>query len=274
MKIQLFTLIGLAALLTLNACRKERCDDPSNPDCHNYDPCYGVVGDASFRMMETALTTGFLCGGTDLDRIEVEVDTVNPGHVTFRANHEASSYEWRVGSDARRWTTREFELLFDSDVSGLDIPVTLVSKWTGKGTLACTGQTRVFDTQTKTIHINTIEPEPGLTQEYADALSYMFGKWQGYNEDDPDTPIEINIIFDLAFQFTGLFPECVNRNFSVFYVYRRHFFIRGGDLNCKQMCGVGYLKDDYKTMVFDYTYREGVGGEEISRTFIGTKMPE
>ena len=34
--------LSLVALLALGSCKKEKpCQDPSNPDCENYDPCYG-----------------------------------------------------------------------------------------------------------------------------------------------------------------------------------------------------------------------------------------
>ena len=40
-KILIFSL-GFLGLLALQSCKEEcPCDDPTNPNCDNYDPCYG-----------------------------------------------------------------------------------------------------------------------------------------------------------------------------------------------------------------------------------------
>jgi hypothetical protein len=53
----LILLLGFAGLLTLQSCKEdecpEPCQDPTNPDCENYDPCYGKVPlKASFRITQ------------------------------------------------------------------------------------------------------------------------------------------------------------------------------------------------------------------------------
>jgi hypothetical protein len=32
---------GIILLGTFHSCKKDKCNDPTNPDCENYDPCYG-----------------------------------------------------------------------------------------------------------------------------------------------------------------------------------------------------------------------------------------
>ena len=34
-------LVGICMLGSIHSCKKEKCNDPTNPDCENYDPCYG-----------------------------------------------------------------------------------------------------------------------------------------------------------------------------------------------------------------------------------------
>ena len=40
-QIGLLSLVLLSLMLTIGSCRKTRCYDPKNPECENYDPCYG-----------------------------------------------------------------------------------------------------------------------------------------------------------------------------------------------------------------------------------------
>jgi hypothetical protein len=108
----LFTI--LFSLITLNSCKDDcpPCDDPTNPECENYDPCFGKdtintlfkvrPGDNGFKPPEE---------WCDL----VACDTFNASSVRFDApdgNPENSTYTWQIGSEAEPRTGRGFEVDF------------------------------------------------------------------------------------------------------------------------------------------------------------------
>jgi hypothetical protein len=104
-------LVGMA--LVLNSCKKEcPCDDPTNPDCDNYDPCFGNdtintlfkvrPGDRGFAPPEE---------WCDL----VACDTFNASSVRFDipdGNPLNSSYEWQIGTEAETRKGNSFEVDF------------------------------------------------------------------------------------------------------------------------------------------------------------------
>ncbi len=49
--VRLFTAFALVALLSASSCKRD-CDDRSNPDCENYDPCYGKTQPSAKFIME------------------------------------------------------------------------------------------------------------------------------------------------------------------------------------------------------------------------------
>lgn len=86
-----FLFAFILILLTLWGCKKD-CQDPTNPDCSNYDPCYGVVRvSADFEMLEMVQSTD----------IEYETDTMfsinrlklKPKYMDFE------SYTWLIGAE-------------------------------------------------------------------------------------------------------------------------------------------------------------------------------
>jgi hypothetical protein len=104
-------LVGMA--LVLNSCKKEcPCDDPTNPDCDNYDRCFGNdtintlfkvrPGDRGFAPPEE---------WCDL----VACDTFNASSVRFDipdGNPLNSSYEWQIGTEAETRKGNSFEVDF------------------------------------------------------------------------------------------------------------------------------------------------------------------
>lgn len=114
--------VVLAMLLGVVACRhdttpqKEQCFDPSNPDCVNYDPCYG----------KNEVTANFGIFG-----YWPQYDTLFPiydrgkGNLTFIAEQDNAEYEWIVGAETIR--TQSFVRYFAGQyvVPGQAIDVTL-----------------------------------------------------------------------------------------------------------------------------------------------------
>lgn len=113
----LFT--ALLGLLAWSGCKQ--CDDPTNPECENYDPCYvtnplspdfsieevvGITLQASF-FTDTVLTNGF-------------------SSVRFTAMHGYQSYSWQIGTDDREFTDRVVSLQFLDPIG--TISVRLIAK--------------------------------------------------------------------------------------------------------------------------------------------------
>lgn len=99
-------------LIFTQGCKKEDdepCCDASNPECANYDPCFGrkdaVSADFRTEMRRSLSLTRSLI---------LQADTFFAGDVYFVAeDSSAESYEWKVGSDPRTFIDQEFFLTFD-----------------------------------------------------------------------------------------------------------------------------------------------------------------
>ena len=116
-------LLFLAGMLMMSRC-KESCDDPTDMNCANYDPCLSYEpANADFMILDSI--GGWVCDGALIGLI-TEVDTLFVSNeIFFRANHKNDTYTWKVGTDARIWTEQSFSLDFGINGTG-DIPVTLV----------------------------------------------------------------------------------------------------------------------------------------------------
>jgi hypothetical protein len=259
----------LFTLLAASGCRKD-CVDPADPECSNYDPCTGyVVADAGFRILEIPIyTLGWDCGGQEPRDLEFEVDSVfgNGRTIYFRADQEtASSYEWKVGTDPRAWTTREFNLDFAQNAVG-DVPIKLIVE--KDNPLSCGGVAVSRDTLTKTLHV--MRPPA----EYpSDSWSPIYGKWSGHNEDQSGQNFEIEIIPNFLFaRVNNLLPGCIDREMRVGVGWKFMYIDGRGQSICRRVCGIGLLQDGYRTLVIDYNYQDEASGERVSRKFIGQRV--
>jgi hypothetical protein len=100
-KLILFLLIGLIAV-GMDSCKKKPptppdCYDPANPDCVNYDPCYGKeLPTADFLMEESVVKQG-------LDRVFIPEDSIFFGvYIRFRSIYEDEAkytHTWYLGAE-------------------------------------------------------------------------------------------------------------------------------------------------------------------------------
>lgn len=75
----------------------EVCCDPSNPECSNYDPCFGKYPNAQFKMRQT--TPGFVIPE---ERQAEWCDTILGSGVEFLADmKDGLSYTWQIGSESQ-----------------------------------------------------------------------------------------------------------------------------------------------------------------------------
>jgi hypothetical protein len=102
MKPILFFFVLSSILLTAIA----GCKDSPTPPSESTDPCATKKPvSAEFIMIETG---GFW------QAVSSETDTTIIGsRVTFQALQDCDSYEWKVGTDKRTWSSKSFTLLFN-----------------------------------------------------------------------------------------------------------------------------------------------------------------
>lgn len=84
------------------------CCDPTNPECANYDPCFGKEPTAAFKMRGTSV--GF---PVSENLVAEWCDTIFNSGVEFMADMEdADVYEWYIGTETEPRFGRSFKLGF------------------------------------------------------------------------------------------------------------------------------------------------------------------
>jgi hypothetical protein len=166
-----FLVFTVLAAFSLQTCK--HCNDPTNPDCANYDPCWDQTqADASFTIYEVLpmMPDQPLDGYTGED---AATDTIiNWNTARFKADFEAEYYEWRVGEDPRVWNTREFTLKFRSIPTYFPVEVSLkVYKPTNRSCFPNSNDTAEFRRSIVTV------PQDS---------SLMIKRFEGYLESDPN----------------------------------------------------------------------------------------
>lgn len=178
-------LLFIFSSIYLIGCKKEEdnpCCDASNPECANYDPCFGrtdaVSADFRTEMRRSLSLTRSLI---------LQADTFFAGDVYFVAeDSSAESYEWKVGSDPRTFIDQEFFLTFDCPNSLYqDIYIQLITERLSDSN--CTSTDLLKDTVRKMIYfVKEIE-------------SPVFGQYRGSLKSDPSTQFNIDIIYKSRF---------------------------------------------------------------------------
>jgi hypothetical protein len=196
----IFILLLLSICIVIISSCDEDCEDITNPECPNFDPCYGVV-DVPIGTIEVGNT---LYVGPNQPDILFQGDTVLYGGVYFKTNiSNAIRYEWKVGTDSRTWDTKEFQLNFSDDDSTIlrynPIEVRLIVEYE---TSDCFPENDGIDTVYKTIHFrayweNKIE-----------------GTWEGHLDDDTENPYRMTL--DIKKSFQGIPPG------DVLYIYNQY----------------------------------------------------
>jgi hypothetical protein len=197
----LFAIVTIAAL-GLNACKKEKCQDPTNPKCENYDPCFGKKTINTFFRVRPG-SNGFKPPGAWCDL--VPCDTFNASSVRFDipfGNPENSTYEWQIGTEATPRTGKAFEVDFSDyrqskGYVDLWIPVTLTIRTPLNACLTNPEDTLVTVTRelffTKT-QLTIFEPGDTLV------------KYKGYFTNKPNEELVIQHIKILRGRFRKQYP--------------------------------------------------------------------
>lgn len=223
-------LILVMIIVVLGSC--EKCNDPCDIDCDNYDPCCGQSpADARFTIYEPV--GGSLPNeGRDGFRVEhAATDTIlQYNFALFKANFEADYYEWQVGNDPRVWNTREFSLRFASVPVYTPIEIKLkVYKKTDKRCFPSASDTAVFSRKLYTAPADS---------------SRVLGRFEGFLESKPSEPnfFELDIISDnwgdRRYAIAGITPKCnadqINGGLENLDLGYKSFYIntRGTKIGC------------------------------------------
>ncbi len=160
-----------ASFFTLSSCK---CDDPADPACRNYDPCYELEAtSAEFEILEL----------TDWgDTLETPTGRIAHGKslLLIASQEGLEEYLWKIGSDTTLRRGKEVCVSFWQPYG--DIPITLMVKKIPD--LACFPNDDGKDTIQKVIKVVSSTDLP------------IWGVYKGYNQDQPDHLFEIEIRLD------------------------------------------------------------------------------
>ncbi len=260
MKNKFFILgILLAAICLFSPACKKPCFDPQNPDCEDYDPCYGEKEtSAAFGMYET-----IFCSFTDT--MLRATDTTMGGYVQFIAQDFLEEYQWKVGQDARIFTTKSFRLNFTGFTG--DVEIQLIGK--KSPTQSCFPLDDGIDTVKRMLHLKSYTE---------DVHPFWNKKYRGYTTDEPDSIYTIEFT-EIPIGGLGLnhFPRgCdrpdnwmigINSNYTGFCLVNPD---SSNFHDCGFPTGYGELHTDRKTLHIYYRVTEN--DERVSKEFVGTKI--
>jgi len=173
LKIVLSFSLFILNILLFTACG---CEDPTNPECKNYDPCINYIS-SDFEMGNVYSSAGPIGS-------RFPSDTVLYGGVYFKANIEdALSYQWTIGTDPRVWETQEISLVFSDDDSTFyrsnPILITLIVERSGS---VCHPNENGMDTLSRYLHFRSIWE------------AAYWGTWEGYLDDVVDNIYQLKFL--------------------------------------------------------------------------------
>lgn len=175
MRFLLFIITCLGIVLMAQSCKKE-CQDKSNPDCENYDPCYGKAKtSADFTISEVV-------GGRAFETDEVWRNS----YVQFTAKQDFESYQWVIGTHKDTFYTKSCGL--SGFPEGQSFQVRLIGK--KKPNTDCFPTDDGIDTVYKTFKVTA-----------HDSLRPIYGEYEGYFSNYPDHKVIVKVGRDMIPDF-------------------------------------------------------------------------
>jgi hypothetical protein len=151
-----FGIISISVFVFMASCKKEEpkpcpvaCEDPANPDCPNYDPCYTVEEvSADFDILEGIAN---VIPWNDSFTVISEVSSF--GMIKFKAKQENNlHYTWFIGSETITDVNEVSRLFLTPNVTpGTVISITLVVE--GEPNIECFPNDDGIDTVTKSFKL-------------------------------------------------------------------------------------------------------------------------
>jgi hypothetical protein len=196
MKYKVFILC--IVLLGVFSCKK-KCQDKGNPDCENFEPCYGKQKTSAEFIIEEKVGGRWFLGDT--------VDGWNP--VRFTALQDADSFIWSIGAE-KLYTKSITRYDFPSD-EWIDVTLIVVNKYPHKN---CFPDDDGRDTFRKQFYSwQTVYWHKGDPQAPASAKFFpVFGGYWGYNESNPKDTYLFRLIDTMMWV-----PACKGTNSSPRY---------------------------------------------------------
>jgi hypothetical protein len=248
-----FAILLLIAIPFLNSCCK-KCQDPSNSDCENYDPCFSEKPvSASFKIFETTDSPPELWK-------DYETDTIADSAI-FIASLEGAEYKWIIGAGTYEGKKLSLEFIGVPDKS--NIPVTLIVKKTpNKG---CNPNDDGIDTITRNLFIRRtclVLPEVGKSRGY-----------QGSFTDNPKDTFTMRFFYDTIWEKYNIDPLIRGRKERGLSRgaegYRQFAFVANNAGTYST--GKAFLKPNDSIEVYFY-YRLNAGDPNTYKTFLGKKI--
>ena len=244
-----FGLLLFVSIFGCNGCRD--CDDPTNIDCSNYDPCFGEFeANAEFGVFRRRVgtdTTFWFDDPTD----DTIYSTISDPLVFFISKNNADSVKWKIGLDPTVYTDSLFNVTFPTD-AGL-INVTHIAYHKSKE--GCFVENDGIDTVKHSVYFKKI----ASIQEHPLCCDY-----RGVLVDNP-TDTFIVKIFDPAVPGGIVLPDV-----GAYYIEPSSTTFVGDIKTFKHSPKlVGKLQPDRKTLIIDYSYLKG--GSRVKKRFVGVK---
>ncbi len=222
-------LLGFFGLITLQSC-KDCCEDPTNPDCDNYDPCYGKKPTSAHFIIEESLRDYWIEGDT--------VSGVgNISAVRFTASQDADSFIWTIGSEI----IHQKSFIRNDFPNDEYIPVTLVviNKSPNK---ACFPHDDGRDTFRRTMYTWPSEfyYDEDKRQYVVDKPMPIQGRYLGYFDSDPNSKVEV-VLKDSVYRCTKVNPDNSYIGLNARNIPKGYFSPTLDDDNCGYF-GVGWTK--------------------------------
>lgn len=224
----LFTTAMILSMLSCQSCKDipEPCDDPSNPECPNYDPCH---------TRRTPASAAFEVRMNHTPRVIAEDTVVAGAALTFVAldSTPGTTYEWQVGGPQNSSQTISYFLIFRCEsVVGQTIPVRLITTRLIDST--CLNISELRDTFIRNIYF------------FPDRESFVFGRWQGALESAPHD------VYTLEFGYENEFPTHPDTDPCNPWHYSYVKNIRNDGICIRRIYNA--LRFDYREVWFDQSH--------------------
>ena len=271
-------LILACITLLFYACKKHRsCNDPSNPTCENYDPCYNnSLPNADFVIEEMVHGRYF------------EGDSISDNLVRFRALHDADSFYWELGSEIIR--TKDFSRKNFPQNKWLNVKLIVYKKDIHN----CHNGKSEFDTFSRSFYAWDYSVDSNFQLKYPQPIE---GNYSGYYESNPNQEVDVTFgdtiyrnlsgQLDLIYRIKGFpypntdtyeskFPD-LSREKGVFstYVYSSQRYYKFGSNNIVCVpefnCFAWLDRKNRNKIYLDINYKDTLSGMWKNEKFSGLK---
>jgi hypothetical protein len=239
-----FLLMSLALMMSCNKC-KERCDDPTNPECPNYqtpnqdDPCLDAeLTTANFQMFQN------LPIPNELDSsIQFYKYCFLGSAITLHAIQDSADYHWIIG--ANHYYTRDVTFSFGAQWEDQNIELKLIV--TRAPDSFCYPNDNGVDTVSK-----IVVPRHECNASF---WGHYFGAW----ENQPNDSFEISFTYDgisscFPLMITGAKPGIDTPCEASGSYFTDNYLVLDGTSNiCYWPVGVVKLDSSLNKIRFDYS---------------------